>query len=80
MVDILVRDVKPETHATLKRRAAEAGVSMEQYLRDALDRAAAMTPEERLEFLHRVQASLAAAGVRDPRDSLELIREDRRRR
>lgn len=79
MVDILIRDVKPETHATLKKRAAEAGASMEQYLRDVLDRAAAMTSEEKLAFFHRVRASLAKGGYRDGRDSLELIREDRRR-
>ena len=79
MVDILIRDVKPETHATLKKRAAEAGTSMEQYLRDVLDRAASMTPEEFLEFARHVRASLAKGGYRDPRDSLELIREDRRR-
>ena len=79
MVDILVRDVKQETHATLKKRAAEAGTSMEQYLRDVLDRAAVMTPEEWLAFIRRVRASLAQGGYRTNRDSLELIREDRRR-
>ncbi len=79
MVDILIRDVKPETHATLKKRAAEAGTSMEQYLRDVLDRAAAMTPEEFLEFTRRLRASFAQGGTRDARNSLDLIREDRRR-
>ena len=79
MVDILIRDVKPETHATLKKRAAEAGASLEQYLRDVLDRAAAMTPEEFLAFVRRMRAASAKGGPRDKRDSLELIREDRRR-
>jgi plasmid stability protein len=80
MADILVRDVKPATHATLKKRAKEAGVSTQQYLREVLDRAARMTPEEFLEFVARVRAAIAQGGVRDKRDSLELIREDRRRR
>ena len=79
MPDILIRNLKPETHAMLKRRAAEAKMSMQDFLREVLDRAAAMTPEEKIEFFARVRAAIAKHPARDPRDSLELIREDRRR-
>lgn len=44
---IQVRDVPEDVHRTLKARAATAGVSMSEYLRSVLTRAAARpTPAE----------------------------------
>lgn len=37
MATIQVRHVPPETHAVLRRRAAERGVSMQEYLVTLLD-------------------------------------------
>jgi antitoxin FitA len=37
MKNILIRDVPDETHAVLRRRAAEAGTSMQEYLLSILN-------------------------------------------
>lgn len=41
MTKVQVRDVSAETHAVLKRRAAAAGQSLQEYLRALLDEHAA---------------------------------------
>ena len=36
MPSVQIKDVPPETHAVLRRRAAEAGQSLQEYLRSRL--------------------------------------------
>lgn len=47
---VQIRDVPEDVHRTLKARAAASGVSLSEYLRKMLSRAAARpTPEELME-------------------------------
>lgn len=41
MTDLLIRDVKPDTHKELQRRATQAGVSVQAYVSRLLDEHAA---------------------------------------
>jgi plasmid stability protein len=41
MTDLLIRDVDPDTHKELQRRAAQAGVSVQAYVSRLLDEHAA---------------------------------------
>jgi plasmid stability protein len=70
---VQIRDVPEETHRVLKARAALAGVSLSEYLRSMLTRAAARpTPEEltaRIATRERVELpESSAATVRRIRD------------
>jgi antitoxin FitA len=69
---VQIRDVPEGTHRILKARAAMAGVSLSEYLRGMLARAAARpTPEE-------LDARIAARGsVTPPVSSADVIREIR---
>jgi plasmid stability protein len=71
---VQIRDVPEDTHRVLKARAALAGVSLSEYLRTMLARAAARpTPEE-------LEARIAARGkVTPPVSAAEIIREIRER-
>lgn len=65
--NIQVRDVPPEVHEALVRRAESAGQSLQQYLTSQLSRIAATpTLEEVLDRIDgRVKGSLSAAEVVD---------------
>jgi plasmid stability protein len=69
---VQIRDVPEDTHRILKSRAALGGVSLSEYLRAMLARAAARpTPEE-------LEARIAARGsVTLPVSSAEVVREIR---
>lgn len=41
MTDLLIRDVNPDTHKELQRRAAQTGVSVQAYVSNLLDEHAA---------------------------------------
>lgn len=41
MVDLLIRDLPPSTHAELKRRADDAGMSLQAYVTHVLERTTA---------------------------------------
>lgn len=74
---IQIRDVPDEVHATYRARAAAAGKSLQQYLRDELaERARLQTPEE---IMAEVAAERRARGDqgRSSVSSAELIRADR---
>ena len=71
---IQVRNVPDGLHRKLKSRAAEAGMTLSDYLREELDRIAALpTREEMLARLHRrTRVTLrtpAAKIIRQHRDS-----------
>ncbi|MFL0456914.1 hypothetical protein ACH0CV_06195 [Brachybacterium paraconglomeratum] len=74
MSTVQVRDVAPETLAFLKRRAAEQGASLSEYLRRELDRIAAMPSRE--DMLARVPRR-GAPELPDPVDELEEARSER---
>ena len=74
MGDLLIRDLSPETHAELKRRAKEAGMSLQTYVARLLERSTAVPPVadwlDRLEQLPRHRGLTGAAAVREARDEL----------
>ncbi|MGH9088168.1 MAG: FitA-like ribbon-helix-helix domain-containing protein [Acidimicrobiales bacterium] len=76
MPSVQVKDVPPETHAVLRRRAAEARQSLQEYLRGWLiEEAATPTVEEVLE-----RAGGRAGGSVSFSDALAALGEDRDRR
>lgn len=44
MGDLLIRDLSPETHAELRRRAQDAGMSLQTYVARLLERSTAVPP------------------------------------
>jgi antitoxin FitA len=76
MPSIQVKDVPPETHAVLRRRAAEAHQSLQEYLRARLiAEAASPTLEEILD-----RAGGRAGGSVSFQTAVEALRDDRDRR
>lgn len=76
MAQVLIRNVPDEVIDAHKARAKAHGHSLEQELRDVIERTAPYSPEERLEAAQRFQ-SKAPPGPRS--DPVKLIREDRDR-
>jgi antitoxin FitA len=76
MPSMQIKDVPPETHAVLRRRAAEAGQSLQEYLRSWLIQQAA-TPTV-AEVMQR--AGGRAGGSLSLDDAVDVIRADRDRR
>lgn len=74
MGDLLIRGISPATHDELKRRAQEAGVSLQTYVARLLERSTAVPPltdwVEQLEDLPRHRSVSGATAVRDARDEL----------
>lgn len=86
MPNVLIRDLPPEVHAVLVRRAEAAGQSLQQYLVATLSSAAEMpTPDElfaRLErqAVRRRRAGAGRVGLTEAVQSLDEERGDRDRR
>lgn len=75
MPSIQIKDVPDETHAVLRRRAAEARQSLQEYLRGRLiEEASAPTLDEVLD-----RAGGRAGGVGTFSEVVEALREDRAR-
>ena len=75
MPEILVRDLNQKTVKRLKERAKVSGRSLQQEVKDILERAAtALTMEEARRLSETWHRRLAG---RSSSDSAELIREDR---
>ena len=73
MPSVQIKDVPPETHAVLRRRAAEAHQSLQKYLRALLiDEAADPAADEWL-----VQAGSHAGGSVSLDEIVRIIRADR---
>lgn len=76
MPSIQIKDVPDEAHAVLRRRAAAAHQSLQEYLRSRLiDEAAAPTVEEVLD-----RAGGRAGGAVPFSTTAQTLREDRARR
>jgi hypothetical protein len=74
MGDLLIRGIPPETHDELKRRAQEAGISLQSYVARLLERSTALPPIgdwlAQLEELPRHRGASGAAALREARDEL----------
>ena len=75
MAQVIIRNLDDRLVASLKRKAALHGRSLEQELRQILSAAARLPKAERLALARRVRA-MTPPGVAQT-DSAELIREDR---
>ncbi len=76
MAQVLIRNLPDDVIEAHRERAKARGRSLEQELREVIERAAPYTPEERLAAALRFQ-SMTPPGPRS--DPVELIREDRDR-
>ena len=73
MPSIQIKNVPPDVHRTLRRRAAEAGMSLQEYLLAELtDQARRPTLEEVLE-----EAGRQTGGRLSFEEAVRFIREDR---
>ena len=79
MPSITIRNVPPEVHAVLLRRAEASGQSLQQYLVDLLaEQTSRLTTDE---WLAQVEARLAASpGTELTADVVQLIEEGREER
>jgi plasmid stability protein len=76
MAQVLIRNVPDEVIEAHRKRAKAHGQSLEQELRNLIERAAPYSPEERLAVALRFQSQTPTGCRSDP---VELIREDRGR-
>jgi antitoxin FitA len=76
MAQVLIRNVPDDVIAAHRKRAKAHGRSLEQELRNLIERAAPYSPEERLAAALRFQSQTTAGPRTDP---AELVREDRDR-
>lgn len=74
MGDLLIRGLAPETHEELKRRAQEAGVSLQSYVAQLLERSTAVPTLaewlDQLDELPRHRGASGATALREARDEL----------
>lgn len=74
MTDLLIRDVDPETHKKLQRRAEQAGISLQAYVSRLLEQHAAQPSLsewlDRLTELPRHPELSGAETIRAVRDEL----------
>lgn len=76
MPSVQIKDVPDSTHAVLRRRAAMAHQSLQEYLRARLiEEAATPTLDEVLD-----RAGGRAGGMATPQDTVAALRDDRDRR
>jgi antitoxin FitA len=76
MAQVLIRNVPDDVIAAHRKRAKAHGRSLEQELRNLIERAAPYSPEERLAAALRFQSQTPAGPRTDP---AEFVREDRDR-
>ncbi|MEX2290439.1 MAG: hypothetical protein WD794_08965 [Mycobacteriales bacterium] len=76
MPSVQIKDVPAETHAVLRRRAAEAGQSLQEYLRSRLVEEARRPTVD--EVLNR--AGGRAGGAVSFQEAVRVLQDDRARR
>jgi len=78
MVDLLIRNVSPETHQALRRLAADRDTTLSDVARQTLE-AATKTHERRFtpELLAELAEFRATVQLADGPDAVEIIREMR---
>jgi len=77
MPNVLIRNLNPEVHATLARRAAEAGQSLQQYVTEQLTIIAGRPTMA--EVIDRIETRLARGGgvSEGAADTVEIIHQER---
>lgn len=75
MANVQIRDVPAELHEELKRRAAEAGVSLSAYLKDEMARIAARPPLA--EVFARADSRNGGVAIEDVVKAIRAGRDDR---
>ena len=75
---IQVRNVRPQVHDELMRRAKLKGMTLTAYIEEILEREVARPPAE--EVFARIKARRARRSLPPGRSAAELIREDRQER
>jgi len=73
MPNVLVRDLRPDVHTELQRRAAQRGVSLQQYLAVELERLATLPSRD--DVLARLDQR--QGGHLDPAEVVEAVRAGR---
>jgi plasmid stability protein len=76
MTQVLIRNLSDETVARLKAKAKARGITLQAILKESVERAATLTPAERLELLRRV--TIIPARPEPPGQTLRDIAEGRR--
>ncbi|RBY74535.1 antitoxin [Geodermatophilus sp. TF02-6] len=77
MATIQIRDVPEDVHRTYRRRAAESGMSLQEYLRlELVEGARARTPAEVVAEVERELARSGGQGL-GTASSAEFVRADR---
>ena len=80
MATIQIRDVPDDVHRVHRRRAAEAGMSLQEFLlAELVESARTRTPAEIIDEVTRQLEATGGEGF-SPTSSTELIRNDRDRR
>jgi antitoxin FitA len=77
MATIQIRDVPDDVHRTYRRRAADAGMSLQEYLlAELVEGARSLTPTELVAEIERQMRERGGEGF-TTESSMDLIREDR---
>lgn len=81
MPNVTIRDVPPEVHAVLARRAATSGQSLQQYLVQVLrEEASTLTTDEWLEQIEQRLSSTPSPATSAGVDVVEIIQQEREER
>ena len=76
MAQALIRNINPRAIAKLKTKAKLKGKSLEQELRDTIEAAAPLTPEEKVALSRRLRASMPVMKDFDVRAAIRHGRDD----
>jgi plasmid stability protein len=76
MAQALVRNLKQQTLDKLKTKAKLKGHSLEQELRETIEKAAPLTPEEKIALSQRLRASMPPMKDFDVRAAIRHGRDD----
>lgn len=76
MAQALIRNISPRIMNKLKTKAKLKGKSLEQELRDAIEAAAPLTPEEKVALSRRLRATMPLMKDFDVRAAIRHGRDD----
>jgi plasmid stability protein len=76
MAQALIRNIDPRALAKLKTKAKLKGKSLEQVLRETIEAAAPLTPEEKVALSRRVRAAMPIMKDFDVRAAIRHGRDD----
>ncbi|MEJ0077380.1 MAG: hypothetical protein WDO17_18465 [Alphaproteobacteria bacterium] len=76
MAQALIRNIDPRAIEKLKRKAKLKGKSLEQELRDTIEAAAPLTPEEKVALSRRLRTAMPVMKDFDVRAAIRHGRDD----